>query len=195
MLSAKEATEIIRFKLSRPRFKHSIHVAATARDMAAEFGLDQEKAYITGLLHDYAKGLSGSELIQRAEDYGLDIDPVDRLVPDLLHAPVGAVMLRRELGIEDDELVHAVSAHTLGALNMSELDKIIYLADMIEPGRDYPGMERLRCMAMRSLDYGMLLGLNTTIKYCIDRGRILHPRTIEVRNQYLRLHGQRMELA
>lgn len=195
MIGPKEALEIIRFKLSRSRFKHSIQVANTAREMAARYGFDEERAYLTGLLHDYAKGISGQELIDLAEDYGIELDPIDREVPDLLHGPVGACLLADELDIDDQELLHAVSAHTLGCLDMNDLDKIIYLADMIEPGMDYPGMERLRCLTLRNLDYGMLLGLETTIKYCLERGRLLHPRTVEVRNQYLRLLGNMMDLA
>ena len=138
MIGPKEALEIIRFKLSRSRFKHSIQVANTAREMAARYGFDEERAYLTGLLHDYAKGISGQELIDLAEDYGIELDPIDREVPDLLHGPVGACLLADELDIDDQELLHAVSAHTLGCLDMNDLDKIIYLADMIEPGRDYP---------------------------------------------------------
>ena len=195
MITVKEALEIIRFKLSKPRFKHSMHVASTAREMAAHYGLDEEKAYLTGLLHDYAKGVSGQELVKLAQEFGLVLEPIDKEIPDLLHGPVGALLLAEELGIKDIELLHAVETHTLGALQMGLLDKIIYLADMIEPGRDYPGMERLRCVAMRNLDSGMLLGLETTIKYCIERGRLLHPKTVEVRNQYLRLSRQVRDLA
>jgi predicted HD superfamily hydrolase involved in NAD metabolism len=195
VIGPKEALEIIRFKLSRSRFKHSVHVATTAREMAAQYGFDEERAYLTGLLHDYAKGISGQELIALAKEYSLELGPIDLEVPDLLHGPVGACLLADELDIDDAELLHAVSSHTLGALDMNGLDKIIYLADMIEPGRDYPGMERLRCLALRNLDYGMLLGLETTIKNCIERGRLLHPRTVEVRNQYLRLFGNMMDLA
>jgi predicted HD superfamily hydrolase involved in NAD metabolism len=195
MITPKEALEIIRFKLSRSRFKHCLHVASTAREMAAQYGLDEEQAYLTGLLHDYGKGISGQDLIDLAEEFGMVLTPIDREVPDLLHGPVGAFLLAEELDIDDNELLHAVSTHTLGALDMNALDKIVYLADMVEPGRDYPGMERLRCLAMRNLDSGMLLGLETTIKYCIERGRLLHPRTVEVRNQYLRLFGKMKDLA
>ncbi|NLG32251.1 MAG: HD domain-containing protein, partial [Syntrophomonadaceae bacterium] len=106
-------------------------------------------------------------------------------VPDLLHAPVGALLLEKELGITDGEILTAVSNHTLGAPSMGELDKIIFLADMIEPGRDFPGIERLSCLALRNLDEGMLFALEVTIKYCLQEKRILHPRTIETRNYFL----------
>lgn len=180
-------TELIERRLSKRRFQHSLQVARVAEEMAAHYGLDEDKAYITGLLHDYAKGVSGQELMIIAMDNGLIEDEMDLEIPDLLHAPVGAWQLQHELGINDEEILNAVSCHTTGALEMSELDKIIYLADMIEPGRDYPGLERLKCVAGRDLNRGMLLGLESTIRYCLEQERILHPRTIAVRNYYLRL--------
>ncbi len=187
MLGDKEATSIIRFRLSEKRFKHSLRVANVARDLADYYGVDTNKTYLTGLLHDYAKGISGDQLLAIAEENNLIENEVDRQVPDLLHAPVGAHLLKKEVGINDEEILNAVKFHTLGSVEMKEMDKIIFLADMIEPGRDYPGIERLKCLAFRNLDQGMLVGLESTIKYCIDQGRILHPRTVLVRNHFLML--------
>ncbi|MGI5921456.1 MAG: bis(5'-nucleosyl)-tetraphosphatase (symmetrical) YqeK [Syntrophomonadaceae bacterium] len=185
MITEQQATEIIKQKLSVNRFEHSLQVAQIARNMAENFNVDSDKAYLTGLLHDYAKGISGQELLQTAIDNNLIKEEMDKQIPDLLHAPVGAFLLRKELGIQDEQILKAVSCHTLGALDMNQLDKIIFLADMIEPGRDYPGVDRLRCLSMRNLDEGMLFGLESTIKYCIDNRRLLHPLTILVRNQFL----------
>ncbi len=177
--------DIIKQRLSPNRWQHSLQVAETAVQMAGQYELTLEQVYLTALLHDYAKGLSGQELLQLAEENNLIEDEVDREVPDLLHAPVGAFLVKRDLGIEDEEVLTAISRHTLGSTKMSELDKIIYLADMIEPGRDFAGLERLKCLSFRDLDEAMLFGLESTIKYCLDRGRILHPRTIEARNYFL----------
>jgi len=185
MLSEQEALVIISTRLSSRRYNHSLQVAQVAREMAGHYGADPDKAYITGLLHDYAKGMPAPELLKIAVAHNLLEDEVDSLVPDLLHAPVGAFLLRSELAIDDEEVLQAVKKHTLGALRMSDLDKIIYLADMIEPGRDFPGLERLKCLAWRDLDEGMLFGLESTIKYCLDEHRILHPLTVRVRNYFL----------
>lgn len=185
MINEQQAIDIIKHRLSANRFKHSLEVAEAAREMAGIFGIDAERTYLTGLLHDYAKGISGRELLQIAGENNLIKDEVDHQVPDLLHAPVGAFLLHKELGIDNEEILKAVRCHTLGAMEMSTLDKIVFLADMIEPGRDYPGVDRLRCLAMRNLDEGMLFGLESTIKYCIDNHRILHPRTVLVRNKFL----------
>jgi len=186
MLGEEEALTIIKSRLSSRRMQHSLQVAAVARDLAENYGVDPEKAYLTGILHDYAKEMAASELLNIATINNLLEHEVDTLVPDLLHAPVGAFLLKNEQGLDDQEILQAVKNHTLGALNMSELDKIIYLADMIEPGRDFPGLERLKCLAWRNLDEGMLFGLESTIKYCLDQQRIIHPLTIEVRNHFLK---------
>ncbi|WP_054691970.1 bis(5'-nucleosyl)-tetraphosphatase (symmetrical) YqeK [Syntrophomonas palmitatica] len=181
-----EYIDIIQKRLSPRRFQHCLQAAQVAAEMAGIFGADPDKAYLTGLLHDYAKGISGGELLRLADEHSLIQDEVDRWVPDLLHAPVGAYLLRHELGITDAEILKAVTCHTMGALDMNALDKIIFLADMVEPGRDYPGQERLKCLAFRDLDKAMLFGLESTIRYCLDQGRILHPQTIAVRNHFLK---------
>jgi len=186
LLESKQALQIIKFKLSKRRFEHSVAVAREAREMAASFGADEEKAYLAGILHDYAKGISGPELLAIARENGLLTDDIEVSVPDLLHAPVGAYLLQKELGITDAEILAAVSKHTLGDYEMSTLDKIIFLADMIEPGRDYPGIERLSCLAGRNLDRAMVYGMDLTIRYCLERGRLIHPKTVRVRNRFLR---------
>lgn len=183
--SDQQLIDIIRKRLSPQRWEHSLQVAEIARQMAENYGGDSAKAYRTGLLHDYAKGLSGQELLEVAEPNGLIQHPVDRQVPDLLHAPVGAWLVEQELGCDDREILAAIASHTLGEVGMSTLAEIIFLADMIEPGRDYPGLERLTCLAMRDLREGMLFAYDTTIRYCIQQGRIIHPRSVEVRNYYL----------
>lgn len=186
MLNEQDAINAIRFRLSARRFQHSLDVARVARDMARHYGVDSDKAYLTGILHDYAKGIPGSELLAIAEANQLLEEEIEREVPDLLHAPVGAFLVNKELGLHDEEIMQAIRYHTLGAIGMTELDKIIYLADMIEPGRDYPGMQRLSCLAFRELDEAMLFGIESTIKYCLDAKRILHPRSIEVWNYFLK---------
>ncbi|MEN6348548.1 MAG: bis(5'-nucleosyl)-tetraphosphatase (symmetrical) YqeK [Syntrophomonas sp.] len=189
MLAEQEAINVIKSRLSRNRFEHSLRVAQVAGDLAEKYGQNKEKARLTGILHDYAKGMSSPELLSLAEENHLICDELDRQLPDLLHGPVGAVLVNKQLGIEDGEILKAISLHTMGSTHMSLMDKIIFLADMIEPGRDYPGMERLACLVFRDLDEGMLYGLESTIKYCLDQRRILHPQTIAVRNHFLKLLG------
>ncbi len=186
MINADDAQQIIKTKLSTNRYQHSFNVADVAKKLAKQFGVDEEIAYIAGLLHDYAKGLPATELLKIAEENQLIEDDIEYLIPDILHAKVGAFLLEQENIAKEPEILNAIAYHTLGAKDMSDLDKIIFLADMIEPGRDYPAMQRLQCLAARNLDEAMLFGLESTIKYCIEKGRLIHPRTIMVRNIFLK---------
>ncbi|MEA1959736.1 MAG: bis(5'-nucleosyl)-tetraphosphatase (symmetrical) YqeK [Bacillota bacterium] len=187
MIGDQQIIEIIQAKLSARRFQHSMNVAQTARTLAQMHGENPDIAYTTGLLHDYAKGISGDELLRIAEENNLIEVDLERQLPDLLHAPVGAYLVERELKLHDVSMLEAIRVHTLGSLDMSLLDKIIFLADMIEPGRDYPGLQRLQCLTERDLDQAMLFAMESTIRYCLDQGRLLHPRTIEVRNRFLEI--------
>ena len=180
-----EALQIIKFRLSPRRYQHSLGVAETARQLAECHQIDSHKAYLSGILHDYAKGIPGPELLAIAEANHLLTDEVERLTPDLLHAPVGAYLLRKELDITDEELLAAIAKHTLGDSHMSPLEQVIFLADMIEPGRDYPGMERLSCLAFRDLQTAMVYAFDLTIRYCVEQGRLIHPRSVKVRNKFL----------
>lgn len=186
MIKASEAVAIVRARLSAGRFQHCLNVAQVARELAEIYGVNQEQAYLTGILHDYAKDLQADGLLLIAEEHSLIGDETERQAPDLLHAPVGAYLLAQELGLQDGEILEAVRVHTLGSLSMSPLDKIIFLADMIEPSRDmYPDLERLRQLSRYDLDQAMLLGLESTIRYCLERRVVLHPSTVAVRNIFL----------
>lgn len=190
MFDAAEAIQIVRGRLSAGRFQHSLNVAHLASDLAVPFGVNREKAFLVGILHDYAKCLTGDELLHIAEANGLIDDEVERQSPDLLHAGVGAWLLEKELGIKDSEVLQAVRVHTLGSVNMSILDKIIFIADMVEPDRQaYPDLEHLRQLSAWNLDGAMLLGLESTIRYCLNSRIILHPRTVMVRNVFLQKVG------
>lgn len=190
-----EIINILKRRLSEHRFQHSLAVAWAASELAQIFAEDGDLAYKTGLLHDYAKGISAPDLIAIAVQNNLIEDELEKEVPDLLHAPVGAYLLQTELGVDDPLVLEAVKVHTMGSLTMSKLDKIIFLADMIEPGRDYPGQQRLDCLARHDLDQAMLFGLDTTIRYCLDQARILHPRTIMVRNHFLAISKSQATLS
>ncbi len=179
------AEEIIRARLSENRYQHSRRVAMVAREMARTFGLDETKAGLAGIVHDYAKGMPGYELLSIAREHDLLEDEVEEKSPDLLHATVGAFLLSRDHGLDDEEVLNAVRSHTLGRVGMTDLEKVLFLADLIEPGRDFPGIERLRCLAMRNLDQGMVQAIDLTLRYCMDQGRLIHPRTVLVRNNLL----------
>ncbi len=173
-------------KMLRPkRFDHSVSVARTAFSLAEKYGYDTSRAELAGLLHDYARDMSENDLLTVAENKGLISHPVERQVPVLLHGPVGAVLVKEDLGIIDNEILQAIACHTTGAPGMSLLAEIIYLADMIEPLRDYPGVDDLRSLAGSNLQAAVMAGLEASISYCIEAGKLIHPKSIEARNDIL----------
>src|SRR5690554_4897548 len=120
---------LIKARLSKERFDHSLGVAQIAWDLALINGVDENKAYLTGILHDYAKELTNSDLIDIGKRYSLILDEAELLEPQLLHGPVGSVLIQRELGINDKEILNAVRYHTTGCNEMTKLAQIIYIAD------------------------------------------------------------------
>jgi len=170
---------------SPARWRHSQGVALAARKMALRCGVEPSRAELAGWLHDYARDLEERVLLEIGEENGFVTHPVERWVPELLHGPVGAYLVQRDLGINDAEVLRAIAVHTLGAEEMSILDKIVYIADLIEEGRDYPGVEKLRALAEEDLDRALVACFDQTLRYCLERGFYLHPRTLEARNAAL----------
>ena len=171
-------------RLKKNRFAHSIGVANTAVKLAEKFGVSEEKAYIAGLLHDCAREFENNELPAQAEKRNIKIGEVEKNSPLLLHAYIGAKMISEIYGVEDKEISQAIYRHTVGAENMTALDKIIYFADMIEPTRDYPGVDKLRELAETSndLDEIILTAMNESIIFVLQKNSLLHPDTIAARN-------------
>lgn len=168
------------------RYQHTIGVVETATRLAEHYGISIEKARIAALLHDCAKGLSSFLLLQRLEGSDIVIDDMERIITPILHGPAGAVVAREEFGVTDPEVLRAIRFHTTGAPDMTLLDKVIYLADYIEPNRKCPGMEELRQLAWIDLDQAVAMAAGRTIIYEVGRGGLIHPRTVETRNALLR---------
>lgn len=173
-------------ELSPKRFSHSLGVSQTAVNMAEIFGADIHKAKLAGILHDCARVMTNDTLLQTAKSLGMVVDDVDLWEPVLLHAGIGAYLARKEYGIEDPEIRRAIALHTVGGENMTLLDKIIYLADFIEPNRDFPGVDKLREVARRDLDQAVLAAFDHTIAYIIAGEGFIHPATVKARNGLLR---------
>jgi predicted HD superfamily hydrolase involved in NAD metabolism len=171
--------------LSAKRLQHSIGVSKTAEKMAECFDCDKIKARMAGILHDVAREVPVDELLSRAQAFGIVVNDMEKAEPILLHAPLAAKLAQKMFQIDDVEILQAIFLHTTGGPHMSSLDKIIYLADVIEPGRNGGGLEELRIMAYINLDKAMLMALDQSISYILDRGGLLHPATIEARNELL----------
>ena len=175
-------------RLNKNRFAHSIGVANTAVELAKRFGVDVDKTYVAGLLHDCARQFENDQLPVEAAKRAVPISHIEYAAPILLHAPIGAVMCRTDYGVDDPDIIQAIARHTVADINMSPLDIIIWFADMIEPHRNYPGVDELRRLAKEaSLEKMFLEGLNQTITFVVSKGSPLHPNTVAARN-YLLLH-------
>ncbi|MDR9755474.1 MAG: bis(5'-nucleosyl)-tetraphosphatase (symmetrical) YqeK [Thermacetogeniaceae bacterium] len=181
----QEYEKAIRERLSKDRMEHVLAVRDCAAELAAIHGLEQRDAELAGLLHDYARDISADQLLSMARARGLVTCSVEEKVPLLLHGPLGAQLIKEELGIDNPHLLEAVALHTLGSPAMGRLAQVIYIADLIAPGRDFPSVERLREIARNDLDRALLECFASTIGYCLQRYKLIHPRTIDAWNYYV----------
>ncbi|QGU95525.1 HD domain-containing protein [Clostridium bovifaecis] len=185
MWTEEKIIEYLKENLKKERFDHSLSVRDTAIKLAKIYGEDVEKAKMAALMHDCAKCISDEEMINISEKYGHNIDEVSRNAPNILHGHVGAYIAKYTMGISDENILNAIAYHTTGRKNMSLLEKI-YIADYIEPLRDFPGVDEMRRIAYyENLDKALMLSFNNTIKYIVDRNQLLHNDTIEARNYML----------
>ena len=170
--------------LSYLKYKRIPHVLGTEQEairLAERYGADVEKARVAALLHDCTKKLDMEQQLALCRQYGIQLDELERRALKLLHAKTGAAIARDVFGV-DDEIYRAIWWHTTGHAGMTLLEKIIYLADYIEPSRDFPGVDKLRSVCYKDLDEGLLLGLEMTIREMTDLGNPVHRATIEARD-------------
>ncbi|ABW19287.1 bis(5'-nucleosyl)-tetraphosphatase (symmetrical) YqeK [Alkaliphilus oremlandii] len=171
--------------VSERRYRHILGVIDAAVYLARKYDENEESAYIAALFHDYAKNYSKEELMQYMNQYDLKTDEIMQSTYQLLHGKVGAHIARISYNIDNEDILNAIEYHTTGRKGMSKLEKIIYLADFIELGRDYPGVEDLRLISEEGLDKAMVQALNNTIGYVLSMGSLLHTNTIEARNEII----------
>ena len=164
--------------VSPRRLRHILGVEETMEKLARAWGADIPQARLCGLLHDCAKGWSLGQMRRAVEEAGLGRDPGRWENGDLLHGPAGAARAKREFGVTDPAILHAVEIHTTGAPAMGILDKMLFLADMTEPGRTpFDGLERIRSLSMSRPDEAVALALESKIQYVRECGVPLHPDT------------------
>ncbi len=184
-MNPDQCRRIIKERFDDELFRHSLGTADTALKLAEFYGADTNKAYLAGLVHDFGKLYSKDELLEKARTMGLSLDKLARRHKRLLHAPVGAALISVELGIDDPDIAGAVSYHTTGHSSMSMLEKVIYLADFIEPNRDFKGVEAARKAAFKGVDRALLIVVDNSIRSVLDRGFMLHQRSVAFRNSLL----------
>ena len=176
-----QMTMMLKKSLSEYRLRHTLSVAETAVWLARLFGVDPVQAHIAGMLHDCAKGMDAPTLLQLIRSGGISADELELSMPALLHAPAGAALAKSQYHVADQGILSAIRWHTTGRRNMTPLEKVVYLADMIEPGRAmYPGLEELRQCARENLDEAVYMAAAQSASYVAARGKKLHPRTMEL---------------
>ena len=170
--------------LPEKRLKHCLGVEQTAIELAERFGVDREKAGLAGLLHDYAKKLSDEEFLALIDKYDLAPKLKD-WGNNVWHGLVGVYKIREDLGLSDPEILRSIEIHTVGSAQMSDLDKVVYVADYIEPNRDFPGVEEAREIARISLNRAVAYETARTVEYLAHQGLPIYPQTLETYNAYV----------
>lgn len=183
MMSFEDILERLRTTLKDERFSHTMGVVDSAESLALRYGCDVTKARIAALCHDCAKNLDAAELKKLCKQYKIRLDNVAKCDSRLLHAYVGAYIARDNFGVTDPDIFDAIYYHTTGKRDMSLLCKIIFLADLIEPGRKEPAeLDEIRREAYNDLDRAVIMEFDATIRHVVEKKRLLHPDTVKARN-------------
>lgn len=166
------------------RIKHVKGTEEEAQRLALRWGGDAVKARRAAILHDCTKYLELPEQLALCEQYGIELDEMERKMVKLLHSKTGAAIARAVYGADED-IFWAIFWHTTGKADMTLLEQILYLADYMEPNRDFPGVERLRALAYEDLDKALLLGFEMSVEEMRERGLQVHPNTLSARDWML----------
>lgn len=182
----EQAMSWLKGNLDEERLLHSLGCAQCAAELAEKFNLDAKKAYIAGLLHDCAKCLDEENMLQIAQ--GLNLDEKELLNFKVIHAPVSAYLAKNEFGVEDEEILSAIRWHTIGRMNMSVFEKIVYLADKIEPNTrdlDFGNRVMLFINENNGLNKALFICYKETIKSLVQRDLKICQATIDIYNSLI----------
>lgn len=194
-LTIEQAKKWVKPRVTEKRFRHITGVAETARKLAKDYDADAQKAELAAWLHDACKEYKDKQLVELAREYGLQLDKVYEENGHLLHGPIAAEVVRRELNFTDNLVLNGIREHTLGAVAMTTLSVVVFLADAIEPGRPEDFTKPIWEALGRASYIGKEQALNLAVRVACDmslrdlllQGRVIHPRTVEVRNYYAQL--------
>lgn len=185
-----KAIETVKRQLTKDRFEHTLRVAETGLHLAQLYGVSKEKTELAAIFHDYAKYRPAEELerwIKTTKTLPKDLLNYHR---ELWHGPAGALLVERECGITDKDVLSAIHYHTTGRAAMSELEMIIFLADYIEPARNFPGVEEVRETAESDLVRACWIALKNTCKFLMEKQSTIYPDTFHAYNDFTnRLDG------
>jgi len=184
-MERNEALQIVKEQLTEQRYIHTVGVMEAAIMLAKRFGADPDKAELAAIFHDYAKFRPKEEMKKIIVEQGYPRDLLE-YSPELWHAPAGAFLVEREAGITDPDVLSAIRYHTSGRPGMGLLEKIIYLADYIEPGRSFPGVAEVRLQAEEELDEALISSIKNTISFLLKKKQPIYPDTFLTYNDLVK---------
>lgn len=184
--SRKELVDLVEDQLSSSRFKHVLRVEETAIDLAKAHGVDKEKVSIAALLHDYAKEQSSSFMEKIILEEKLDKTMLD-YGNSICHGPVAAVLAEKEFGVKDKDILSAIYCHTFGRQNMSDVEKVIFIADYTEPKRSFKEAEKARKYAKDSLDKALAYIVQQTLLNLVEGNKAIYPQALDTYNWTINL--------
>lgn len=187
----KEIENDVKSVLSEYRFTHSLGVAKKAVELAKFYGVEEETAKKIGIAHDIAKEMTDEEMLEYVKTNNIEIDEIETVKPSLLHGKIGADIATKKYGFTED-MVNAIKWHTTGRENMSMLEKIIYVADKTEENRKGPrfNLEKSRELSTQNIDETLIFLMNEFITYNVKNEWLIHPETINARNDLLLNEGK-----
>lgn len=184
-MTIEEMKSLLQKSLKPKRYEHSVRVYETALKMAEHYRADRDKVALAALLHDCGRQISKEDSVNKARELGIPVDEVEIAQPILLHAKLGVYYAVHKYGINPDnrDILDAIRYHSTGTANMTQTAKIVFLADLIEPTRDFEGVEIIREASFVNLDRAMLLSYENTIRYLLEDVLLIHPDAIAGYNQ------------
>jgi predicted HD superfamily hydrolase involved in NAD metabolism len=183
-MNREEALALVKEQITERRYIHTLGVVESAVELAERYGADVKKAELAAIFHDYAKFRPKEEMEQIIIAEKMDPALLEYNM-ELWHAPVGAYLVKKEAGIQDAEILDAIAYHTSGRVGMSLLDKVVYLADYIEPGRSFPGVDEVRQTARQNLDHAVIQALRNTVVFLMKRNQAIYPDTFKTYNDLI----------
>lgn len=191
MREIKEIQKMVRARLGKERYEHTLGVMYTAAALAMRYGADMQDALLAGVLHDCAKCIPDERKQRLCEKYKIELSETERINPGLLHAKLGAYLAQTKYDVADVDVLNAIRSHTTGRPGMSLLEKIVYVADYIEPGRNHaPDLTYIRTLAFQNIDEAMYFILDATLSYLAGKENAVDPMTEATWSYYKELLGK-----
>ena len=187
-MTESEMIEKLKKNQKERRFNHTIGVMSEAQRLAGIFGVDREKAKIAALLHDCAKNLdeiTGNDFDFICKSYGVELDEYAKKEKALVHAFLGKAVARKDYGICDEEILNAIYYHTTARPKMTQLEKLIYIADMTEPGRKISQSDEIRMLVKTDPEDALIYAIGCSIKHVIRKGTLIHPDSVHALNYFI----------